>query len=90
MVNSKIYSPIEIVSREVSRYSNLEESLIKDSLKRILSSFMNKAMSALHIDPNSDDSLRCSQEYLVISELIISYGSTIATLEDMVEHEFNK
>lgn len=82
-------SPIEIVSREIGLHGSMEANVILNILKRILWKHMSRAFSALHVDPTSTESLELCEEYRTISELIVSYGSTLTALEDMEEDELS-
>ena len=59
------------------------------SLERLLWRLMKDASDAIDADPISQIALERAMEYRVLTEMVITFGSMIAELSDIEEHELS-
>jgi len=76
-------TPVGMVAREISDDCGLPEEEVEDAIRRVLTLLMDRAESAIASDHMSPGSLSLSHEYLVISELVLSFGTALKALEDI-------
>lgn len=81
-------TPIEMVAREMAFLSSLSREEIISALQRVLMLLMGRALGSL--EEGSDDSLKMCHEYLVTSEIVVAFGTTLRALEDIERYELRR
>ena len=77
-------NPLQMVAREMTPHSMLgDEHLIGRRIMGLLEHLHDRAAAELRDDPDTQEALRASQEYLVAVELVNFLGSQLIALEDI-------
>jgi hypothetical protein len=77
---------LELVAREICEGLSLSQEEVEAVVRRVLLDLMGRAYVALQEDPLSPVTLEKSREYLVVSDIIVTFGTTLKALEDIESH----
>ena len=80
-------SPIEMVARQVHEGCSLSYDEAFSALRAVLMGFFDRACRALEADPLSQETADRIREYRVVSEVVVTFGTTLRALEDIESHE---
>jgi len=78
-------NPLQMVAREMSDHSDLEQETIEDALKGLLGHLQSRAMAEIEDDPNSNAARQAAVQYRVICETVAMFGTQLIAYEDIDE-----
>lgn len=80
---------MRIVAREIS-CDGMPEASASAAIQRVLLRAMGSAHDAILSDAFSEEALHRAHEYLALSEMVVSFGSTLAAMDDIEEHDISE
>jgi hypothetical protein len=81
----KKLNPLQMVAREMSDHSDLDQETIEAALVGLLTHLQSRAMSEITEDHNSVTARQAAVQYRVLCETIAMFGTQLITYEDMDE-----
>lgn len=83
----KKLNPLQMVAREMSDHSDLEQETIETALTGLLGHLQSRAMAEIEDDPDSDGARQAALQYRVICETVAMFGTQLIAYED-IDEEF--
>jgi hypothetical protein len=79
----KKLNPLQMVAREMSDHSDLDEDTIELAMEGLLEHLKERAIAAIDVDPDSDEAAAAAVQYRVACETIAVFGTQLIAFQDM-------
>ncbi len=79
----KKLNPLQMVAREMSEHSDLDQETIEEVLTGLLGHLQMRAMKEINADPNSGAAKTAALQYRVTCETVAMFGTQLIAFEDM-------
>lgn len=79
----KKLNPLQMVAREMSDHSDLDQETITEALTELLNHLQSRAMIEIDVDPDSKAARASAIQYRVICETVAMFGTQLIAFEDM-------